>query len=175
MGGVSARTPFPTEQKEYLLRPATPSYVTVWDMVDQKASQSAPIVKKSRNVLPPTPLMERMSSKGTRYKCAPPYTLVVPIPPTKSLNTRTPEESWAHGLFLALHSMKLAFEHVTGGAPMPLPVAAEQLDSYRRIYRVQSTPPARHFLANCRVLHGMPTDGPTVVVGGGILSLESHM
>ena len=82
-----------------------------------------------------------------------------------ALNMRTPEYAWAQGLFLALHSMKLAFENVTGGASLTLPEAAAQLDSYRRIFRVQTTPPARHYMSNCRVFHGMVSDGPAVVSG----------
>ena len=154
--------PFPEDQKENVLRPASVSHATIWDMADQKASQSAPVAQKSKNVLPTTPLIDCRSAKGTPYKCAPPYTLVVPIPPTTALNMRTPEYSWAHGLFLALHAMKLAFENMTGGETQSLLEAAEQLDTYRRIYRVSSTPPARHYLAKCRALRRFEAYGPTI-------------
>ena len=157
--------PFPEDQKENVLRPASVSHATIWDMADQKASQSAPVAQKSKNVLPTTPLIDCRSAKGTPYKCAPPYTLVVPIPPTTALNMRTPEHAWSHGLFLALHALKLAFENMTGGEPLSLAESAEHLDTYRRIYCASSTAPARHYLANCRVLHGLEAYGPTTVAG----------
>ena len=70
-GGVSANTSLPAEQKEYILRPASLFYVTIWDMAHQKASQSAPVVKKSKNVLPTTPLMDCVSSKRrTIHACS---------------------------------------------------------------------------------------------------------
>ena len=155
----------PADQKEYVLRPITTSYASVWDLPEHLITQSAPVVKQSRDVLPTTPVISYRSSKGNQYNCAPPYSLVVPIQPLQTLNVATLEHSWAHSLFLALHSIRLAFENAIGGESITLPDAAKQLDSVRRTFRQNAVPPSDHYMANCRTLHHLPTYGATMVSG----------
>ena len=48
---------------------------------------------------------------------------------------------------------------------MALEKAAEKLDSLRRVHKFYSAPVAWYYLSNCRALHSMDVQGPTVVSG----------
>ena len=100
-----------------------------------------------------------------RYEWAPPCTLVVPAAYPEAMNLNLLEYSWAQGLQLALHSLRLAIDNVAGGEALPLEVAVEQLDLFRRVQRLSTIPPSDYYLAHCRTLHTAPASGPTAVAG----------
>ena len=75
-------------------------------------------------------------SKGGVFPMAAPYTLVVPTQYLEAMNLSLPAVSWALGLRVALPSMKLAYDNVSGYEPMSLEKGGEQLDQFRRVHRL---------------------------------------
>ena len=96
-------------------------------------------------------LLDWEAKSGTS-RVAPPYSLVAPMAYPEAVNLNTPEYSLAQGLTVALHSLRFAFNSVSGCEPMPLGEAAEQLDVFLRAHSLTMIPPSDYYLANCRRL-----------------------
>ena len=56
-----------------------------------------------------------------------------------------PEYAWAQLLQVALYSLRLAFDNVSGYEPISIEKAAEQLDSIRRSHRLTMIPPSDYY------------------------------
>ena len=125
VGVVSASMPFLKEQKEYTLRATVSLYASVWGAVEKQASQTTPVYVRLAHVLPETPLIETRSKSGWKYKHAPPYNLAVPAAYPEAYNMNLPKYSWAQSLQVALHSLRLAFDSVSGHDPISLEEVAE--------------------------------------------------
>ena len=91
-------------------------------------------------------MISRKAKRGGVYRFAPPSTLVVPVAYAEALNMSLPEYSWAHGLQLALHALRLAFDNVAGSECITLPEIAQQLDNLRRVHRLTMIPPSLCYL-----------------------------
>ena len=97
------------------------------------------------------------------YCIAPPYTLVVPAAYPEAVNINAPEYSWARGLIVALRSLHYAYNNTSACEPIPLVVAAKQLDTVRRARKLLMIPPSDYYMANCHTLHAEYVSGPTAV------------
>ena len=157
--GITGKLPFPTEHKEYFLRPNITLYSSVWSSQEHQASTYVTPVKKPVRILPETPLIPWRATSGSIYQIAPPYTLIVPPSFPEAMNMRLPEYSWAQGLLVVVHSLVLAYENDANCPSMTLARAAEKLDSLRRVHRLNSVPPAWYYLSKCRLLHSMDAFG----------------
>ena len=93
VGGATAAMPLPKHQKEYVLRTYVASYVSMWDAVEQQASQFSPIFTKPTRVLPETPVIETRSKSCLRCKVTPPCTLVVSVAYPEAMSLNLPEYS----------------------------------------------------------------------------------
>ena len=113
---------FPPHQTEYVLQPPIQSYQSVLNTPEQQTSQYSSVVTKYARLLPDTPMIVWKSKQGIIYRIAPPYTLVVPQSYPEAMNLNMPEYSWAQGLIVASHSLRLCLLwhsllrlHVVGG------------------------------------------------------------
>ena len=66
---------------------------------------------------------------------------------------------------MALHSLRLAFDSVSAYDPTPCEHSAEQLGTFRRVYRLTIIPPSDYYMAKCRTLRTVDAPSPTAVVG----------
>ncbi len=110
-------------------------------------------------------MIDWKSSKGTVFRIAPPYTLIVPHAYPEAMNLNMPEYSWAQGLIVASHSLRYVFCGNPSCDSMSLAAAAEQSDAIRRTHNLTMIPSSEYYMANCRVLHSVDVPGPTAVSG----------
>ena len=89
---------------------------------------------------------------------------MVPAAYPEALQLNLFEYAWAQGLQVVLHSLRLAFDNITGGEALPIETAAEELDTFRRVHRLTMISPSDYYLANCRTLHTKGASGLAAVV-----------